>query len=274
MPGAGFDEASLGLQVRPDQEDLTARFDFNVTRFTLKSQTRMPGTGTVPTPGWPAHPLHPGNNAPIWPSTEASFDEAVKPGEMSSLPFCPAPITKASERGAFVVTEFMMKGDGGVPEFDLTCTTTPPLFYSRPKGDYVGEDGRRSCWTFFPGERRTERGWASCACHHRWSPCDPHALGALFHRRAWAREHTVRLESIDAQGALVPGPFNDSASAPSGCWRVDAGPVLLVHHLDVEIDQVHELPDPGASMLARSSSSSRSIPKALAAESWPWRCPR
>ena len=39
MPGAGFDEASLGLQVRPDQEDLTARFDFNVTGFTLKGQT-------------------------------------------------------------------------------------------------------------------------------------------------------------------------------------------------------------------------------------------
>ena len=209
MPGAGFDEASLGLQVRPDQEDLTARFDFNVTGFTLKGQTPDAGErGCANSPdGQHIHFIL--NNAPYLAKYEASFDEAVKPGRNVLLAFLSRSYHESVKNGgAYVVTEFMMKGDGGVPEFDLY--NDPTLFYSRPKGDYVGEDGRKVLLDFFLVNDGLSEGG-----HHVRATIDGHPViltrwAPYFIEGLGLGEHTVRLELIDAQGALVPGPFNDS----------------------------------------------------------------
>ena len=209
LPGSGFNNAVLGLQVRPDQDKMTARFDFNVGGFQLKDQTpdaMERGCANSPD-GQHIHFIL--NNKPDLAKYEASFEEALDPGHNVLLAFLSRSYHESvKDAGAFVVTQINMKGDGGVPAFDVY--SDPTLFYSRPKGDYTGADGKKVLLDFFLVNtvlsedgyrvRATIDGHPVVLTH--WVP--------YFIEGLELGEHTIRLELLDSNGAPVPGPFNDS----------------------------------------------------------------
>lgn len=209
MPGSGFDNALLGVQVRPDHDKMSAKFEFNVSGFDLKSQTpdaQARGCANSPD-GQHIHFIL--NNKPYLAKYDRVFEEAVDPGHNVLLAFLSRSYHESVKNaGAFVVTEFNMKGGGGVPAFDLY--NDPTLFYSRPKGDYAGDDGKKVLLDFFlVNVGLSEGGYrvrATIDGHPviltRWAP--------YFIEGLELGEHTVRLELLDRNGDLVPGPFNDS----------------------------------------------------------------
>ena len=209
MPGSSFDNALLGVQVRPDHAKMTGKFEFNVSGFNLKDQTPDAierGCANSPD-GQHIHFIL--NNKPYLAKYDAVFEEAVDPGHNVLLAFLSRSYHESvKDAGAFVVTEFNMKGGGGVPAFDLY--NDPTLFYSRPKGDYTGADGRKVLLDFFlVNAGLSEGGYrvrATIDGHPvvltRWAP--------YFIEGLELGEHTIRLELLDRNGDLVPGPFNDS----------------------------------------------------------------
>ncbi|GAA4352313.1 hypothetical protein GCM10023185_11850 [Hymenobacter saemangeumensis] len=91
------------------------------------------------------------------------------------------------------------------PAIDLT---KPHLFYSRPKDNYSGADSKRVMLDFYLVNTVLEPGGNNVRASingtefilDKWLPYQMEGLPA--------GENTIKLELIDANGKLLPGPFN------------------------------------------------------------------
>lgn len=206
---SAFAGARIAVQVTPVEGKEDARFDFVVRDFELKAQTPdAPERGCANSPdGQHIHFIL--NNAPYIAKYETSFIEKVKPGRNVLLAFLSRSYHESVKQpAAFVLQEFTIKGDGGVQGGDFG--KDPTLFYSRPKGEYKKSDGDKVLLDFYLMNtilgptayrvRATIDGESYLLS--RWVP--------YFIEGLQLGDHTARLELIDPQGQLVPGPFNDS----------------------------------------------------------------
>ncbi len=108
------------------------------------------------------------------------------------------------EPSAFVVRQFTV-GDGRAEPVDLDA---PHLFYSRPKGTYVGDDARRLMLDFFlvnttlseDGNRVRATVNGTEFVFTDWTPYVIEGLPM--------GEVEITLELLDASGEAVPGRFN------------------------------------------------------------------
>lgn len=210
-PAAAFPDASLRLDTLvPNAKAMKAAYKFGVTGFDLKAQTPDAATRGCANSKDGQHIHFILNNKPYIAEYNADFTEKAEPGRNVVLAFLSRSYHESlKNNGSVVLKEFTMPGEGlaaGTGDF----SKDPALFYSRPKGDYKKLDGDKILLDFYLlntdladkeySIRATIDGMVWTI--NKW---DAYMIEGLE-----LGKHTVRLELLDKDGNLVPGPFNDS----------------------------------------------------------------
>lgn len=209
-PAAAFPDAALQLEgLSRNEADMTVQYKFNVTGFELTAQTPdAPERGCANSPdGQHIHFIL--NNKPYIAEYKADFTEKADPGHNVMLAFLSRSYHESLKNNASVVVEgFDMPGEGATATADLS--QDPTLFYSRPKGDYKQFDGEKMLLDFYLLNTNLEDQGYSVRATIDGETWIINKWDAYFIEGLELGQHTVRLELIDKDGNLVPGPFNDS----------------------------------------------------------------
>lgn len=209
-PAAQFPEATLALEgVSVDAKKGEATFKYTVNGFELKAQTPDAATRGCANSKDGQHIHFILDNKPYLAKYESSFTEKVGPGRNIVLSFLSRSYHESLKNSkAVVVSEVNGGGEGGVQGGDLAKDAF--LFYSRPKGDYKKADGDKMLLDFYLlNTDLADKGYSVRATIdgevftiNKWD--------AYFIEGLALGKHSVRLELLDKDGQLVPGPFNDS----------------------------------------------------------------
>jgi len=180
-------------------------FSYNVKNYELGMQTPQDSLPALANSGKGQHIHLILNNKPYFAHYEPEFKRTAEDGHYVALSFLSRSHHESVKNpNAFVVREFTV-GNVEKPEVDLTA---PHMFYSRPKGTYVGKDTENLLLDFYlvnttlsaSGNkvRATINGQEFMI--DEWAPYIINGLpmGTV----------TIKLELLDAQGNAVAGPFN------------------------------------------------------------------
>lgn len=183
-----------------------AAFNFTVADYVLGAQTATAGENGLANSGKGQHIHLIVNNGPYSAHYEPGFNHQLNDGNNVILAFLSRSYHESVKNGkAFVVTQVAV-GDSAGEAADLTA---PHLFYSRPKGTYKGDATNKVLLDFFLANTSIggENGNVVRATIN----------GNVFYLDQWVPytmeglqdgENTVKLELMDAEGNIVPGPFN------------------------------------------------------------------
>lgn len=145
------------------------------------------------------------NNEPYTAHYQPEFERELTEGHYVALSFLSRSYHESlKHEGAYVLRTFTV-GNAEPKEFDVRG---PHMFYSRPKGEYVGEDTRRILLDFYlVNTNLSEDGNTVRATINGqeflindWLPYGVEGLPM--------GENTFKLELLDSEGNLIPGPFN------------------------------------------------------------------
>jgi hypothetical protein len=145
------------------------------------------------------------NNEPYIAHYETDFTEKLKDGHYVALSFLSRSYHESLKQfEAFDLRQFTV---GNVPAKKVDLSK-PHLFYSRPKGEYTGEDTKRILLDFYlvntsldpKGNRVKATINGSEFIIEQWQPYIMEGLPL--------GENTVSLELVDKDGNFVDGPFN------------------------------------------------------------------
>ena len=183
-----------------------AAFNFTVTDYELGAQTEGAGQNGLANSGKGQHIHLIVNNGPYSAHYEPGFNHQLEDGNNVILAFLSRSYHESVKNGkAFVLTQVAVGENAGEPA-DLDG---PHMFYSRPKGTYAGEATDKVLLDFFlhnvslGGEtgnvvRATING--NVFYLDQWLPYTMEGLKD--------GENSVKLELLDKEGNLIPGPFN------------------------------------------------------------------
>lgn len=203
-----FDGSSLALTNVEAGASLpvgAVAFDFEVTGYELGVQTTDAATKGIANSADGQHIHLILNNEPYSAHYEADFEKELEEGHYVALAFLSRSYHESLKNpGAALLTHFAV-GEAEHPELD---TAAPHLFYSRPKGTYVGTDIERLMLDFYL--LNTDLAPGGNAVH---ATID----GESFHLEHWVPylieglepgEVEISLQLVDAGGSPIPGPFN------------------------------------------------------------------
>lgn len=210
-PAAAFPDAALKLDtIIPNEKTKDVRYKFNVSGFDLKAQTPDAATrGCANSPdGQHIHFIQ--NNKPYKAEYTADFTEKADDGRNVVLCFLSRSYHESLKNNASVVVkDFSMPGKND-DAATIDIAKDPTLFYSRPKGDYKQLDGDKILLDFYLlNTDLADKGYSVRATidGEAWTI---NKWDAYFIEGLNLGTHTVRLELVDGNGQVVPGPFNDS----------------------------------------------------------------
>jgi hypothetical protein len=188
--------------------DSSISYDFSIYGFQLGSQTTDAATRKCANSSQGQHIHNIINNMPYTAEYKSTYEKKLAPGNYVSLSFLSRSYHESvKSTGAYYMTEFSV---GNVPSrsdgFDLRGAN---LFYSRPKGVYVGEleTGMVLLDFFITGCELSENGYFVIATIN----------GKSFKLTRWRAfwieglpmgESTVQLSLHNADGSLVKSPYN------------------------------------------------------------------
>ncbi|MBP8822682.1 MAG: hypothetical protein KBH07_03455 [Flavobacteriales bacterium] len=210
-PATAFPDATLKLDTMvPGKKTMDVKFTYAVGGFELKAQTPDAATRGCANSKDGQHIHFILNNKPYKAEYTAGFTEKADPGRNVVLSFLSRSYHESlKHNAAVVVNTFTMPGTSAdSTAFD--AAQDPTLFYSRPKGDYKQLDGDKMLLDFYLlNTDLTDKDYSVRATIdgevwtiNKWE--------AYFIEGLALGKHTVRLELVDKEGNLVPGPFNDS----------------------------------------------------------------
>ncbi|HXA02600.1 MAG TPA: hypothetical protein VNW99_11470 [Cytophagaceae bacterium] len=145
------------------------------------------------------------NNEPYIAHYETDFTEKLKDGHYVALSFLSRSYHESLKQfEAFDLRQFTV---GNIPSKKIDLTK-PFLFYSRPKGEYTGEDTKRILLDFYlvnttldpKGNKVKATINGNEFMIDQWQPFVIEGLPM--------GENTVQLELLDKNGKFVEGPFN------------------------------------------------------------------
>ena len=204
FPGASL--ALPGVEEGAVLEAGNVPFAFEVADYTLGDQTSDAGTNGLANSAKGQHIHLILNNDPYSAHYEASFEKEMEEGHYIALAFLSRSYHESLKNPeAVVLTQFFVGEEGGEDEADLTA---PHLFYSRPKGTYKGADTEKLMLDFYS---------ANVDLSADGNKVRATILGNEFIFTEWIPyvieglplgEIEIQLELIDAEGNVVPGPFN------------------------------------------------------------------
>lgn len=186
------------------------KFSFQVDNYTLGNQTPDADSKLCANSAKGQHIHYIIDNEPYKAFYTSGFDEMVFEGYHTVLAFLSRSYHESIKNpDAYVLFNFIAAGKGdliGTPA-DLKA---PHLFYSRPKGEYIGNDSKKILLDFY---------LVNTSLSENGNKVRATINGTDFVLPQWKTyiieglpmgENTIRLELIDKEGKLVPGPFNDS----------------------------------------------------------------
>lgn len=210
-PAVGFPEAALKLDTMiANEKDMKVQYKFGVSGFELAAQTPDAATRGCANSKDGQHIHFILNNKPYLAEYKADFAEKADPGRNVLVAFLSRSYHESLKNNASVVVkDFTMPGQGN-DSVAIDVAKDPALFYSRPKGDYKKLDGDKVLLDFYLlNTDLADKGYSVRATidGHVWTinKWDAYMIEGLE-----LGKHTVRLELVDGNGNLVPGPFNDS----------------------------------------------------------------
>ena len=203
-----FEDAAIALSDVSvgNVENDTAMVDFNfkVDNYNLGEQTPTAGENGLANSGGGQHIHFILNNQPYHAYYEPTVSKDIPVGNHVLLSFLSRSYHE-SVKNAFLVTPLKV----GEPEGEAPDLSAPHMFYSRPKGTYSGKDTENLLLDFFlVNTEISETGNKVLATIEgeefeitEWAPYVIKGLGK--------GEITIRLQLVDQNGELIPGPFND-----------------------------------------------------------------
>lgn len=205
-----FEDAMISLNdpmvgdLNNETGEAEVNFDFDVENYELGVQTKGAGVNGLANSAKGQHIHFILDNAPYSAHYESSFTKQIGEGHHVLLAFLSRSYHE-SVKNAFLVKPLTI----GEPEGDAPDLSAPHLFYSRPKGTYSGKDTERLLLDFFlVNTEISETGNKVKATINgeeftiaEWSPYVIEGLDK--------GEVEIRLQLVDAEGNMIPGPFND-----------------------------------------------------------------
>lgn len=203
-----FPDAKLSMNSPEAGSNLgsgSVRFSYVVENYELTAQTEDAEIKQCANSAQGQHIHLILNNQPYFAHYEAEFDRELVDGHYVALSFLSRSYHESLKSSdAYVITQFTI-GEAEAEEADLSA---PHLFYSRPKGEYKGDDTKKILLDFFlvntdlaeDGNkvRATINGQEFMIS--QWVP--------QFVEGLPLGENTFKLELLDNAGNLIPGPFN------------------------------------------------------------------
>ncbi|MCS6824567.1 MAG: hypothetical protein NZ529_09740 [Cytophagaceae bacterium] len=144
------------------------------------------------------------NNEPYLARYETDFSETLKEGTYVALSFLSRSYHESlKHKNAYDIRQFTV-GTGTYEKVDLT---RPMLFYSRPKGEYIGKDTTNILLDFYlVNVKLSENGYKVRATIDgqefiitSWK--------AYFIKGLTKGEHSIKIELLDKHGKPVSSPF-------------------------------------------------------------------
>lgn len=182
-------------------------FEFEVTGFELGAQTPDADQKLCANSAQGQHIHFIMDNKPYKASYTPQIEDSLGEGHHVLLAFLSRSYHESiKQKSAFILQEYHV-GDSTIQDnFDENA---PHLFYSRPKGEYIGDkEVQRLMLDFY---------LVNCDLSENGYKVKATVNGNQFTLTKWAPyyieglplgEVTVKLELLDAQGALVSSPFN------------------------------------------------------------------
>jgi len=203
-----YPEATLALEAPAestlDTGDVT--FNFSVTNYELGVQTSDAAERGIANSGKGQHIHFIWDNGPYSAHYEPEFSKNLEEGQHVLLAFLSRSYHESvKNQNAFVVQDFTVGSPTEAQPFDKNGQH---MFYSRPKGTYSGKDTEKLMLDFFLYNTSiSEDGNKVRATingeEHMLTDWAPYYIEGLE-----KGELTIKLEFIDKDGNLIPGPFN------------------------------------------------------------------
>lgn len=206
-----YADASLTLEgsnAINTSEDGKVNFNFTVKNYTLGMQTQSVNAERLANSGKGQHIHFILNNQPYAAHYEASFSKEIPEGVHHLVAFLSRSYHESvKNENAFIVQKLAV-GDDPIDSLGLAMDA-PTLIYSRPKGKYTAKDTEQILLDFFVlNDTLSESGSKVKATINNqefmiteWAP---YVITGLSKGEA-----SIQLQLIDANGELIPGPFNN-----------------------------------------------------------------
>ena len=182
-------------------------FAFTVNNYELSAQTDGPNTQLLANSGKGQHIHFILNNQPYSAHYEPTFTKEIPNGVHHLVAFLSRSYHESVKNENSVVVKKFKVGSNATDSLNLDMDT-PTLIYSRPKGTYKGKDTENLLLDFFV---------LNTALSANGNKVKATVNGEEFMITEWTPhvvkglpmgEVTINLELIDADGNMIPGPFN------------------------------------------------------------------
>ncbi len=204
-PSPDFPDAELRLKGPAQMEDGKLLFTYAVKNYELGAQTGGASAEHCANSAQGQHIHHIIDNEPYKALYKDTVTRSLSPGSHVHLAFLSRSYHESIKNGrAFVLSQFNV----GTTDKAAVNLDAPMMFYSRPKGEYKGDDRKFILLDFY----LTNTELSEAGNHVRAT-----VNGAVFMLNKWVPygitglpdgETKIKLELVDANGAVVPGPFN------------------------------------------------------------------
>ncbi|WP_207433878.1 hypothetical protein [Sabulibacter ruber] len=205
-----FPDADLELN-RPEKNGKvtgdSVQFEYAVNNFQLSQQTPDAGTHEHANSKEGQHIHNIVDNEPYTAHYKPTFKKAIKPGQHVVLSFLSRSYHESIKHKEAYDLRVINVGNatGNTAKFD---ENGQHLFYSRPKGEYTGADTRKIMLDFYLVNTELAKDGNKVRATingnefilDQWLPYLVEGLPM--------GENTFKLELIDNQGKVIPGPFN------------------------------------------------------------------
>ncbi len=200
-----YSDAKLSLTSAKPDDAGAFTFDFNVADYKLGAQTPSTPANGLANSGKGQHIHFILDNGPYSAHYEPQAVKELSPGNHVVLAFLSRSYHESVKNAnSYVLTQYKV-GDEPAEQADLNQAH---MFYSRPKGTYIGKDTKRLMLDFFLINTDLATGGNTVKAtingttftFDKWQPYVIEGLPM--------GEVTVKLELLDAAGNLVPSPFN------------------------------------------------------------------
>ncbi|OWY22899.1 hypothetical protein BVG80_09840 [Sphingobacteriales bacterium TSM_CSM] len=205
-----FADARLQLKAPADKamlKDTTVKFDFDVENYQLGSQTPDAAQKMCANSDKGQHLHIILNNEPYLAYYESEFTKGLPEGNYTLLSFLSRSYHESlKHKGAATISTFTVGKPKTKSDFDVNGQH---LFYSRPKGEYIGEANIKKILLDFyllncnlapDGNKVLAKINNSTFSLTKWQP--------YFIEGLPEGETTISLQLTDKDGKAVPGPYN------------------------------------------------------------------
>ena len=186
----------------------TVAFDFGVTNYELGSQSNGAGENGLANSGKGQHIHLIVDNGPYSAHYEPTFNKDFEDGHHVAIAFLSRSYHESVKNGsAATVFQFTTGKDVDADPIDMNA---PMLFYSRPKGEYKGEDTKKVLLDFYiHNAELSPEGYSVVVTVNKetmfeFDKWQPYVIEGLP-----MGENTINIQLVDAQGNMVNTPMNN-----------------------------------------------------------------